>query len=650
MHQAIPRKQSPDPRQYTRSVSDATKYYYRHETDGGFGPDNLTWVPPQTAPTAPPLGVPAQGPMPVAPPSTTPSPGPSTPYTAREHRLRSASPPRYRSRSRSRSPHRRRYSRSPPRHQEYAHEYGAQHRGHGYASGPQHYRPARMRSRSPPRRNEARNHELDDRRDNRRDSRREVYSNSRPIGASFSTTHRSSPARHGGPGSRTAAPAPAARSFASTPAPSTPPLLLASNWVAIPHPVLATAHKDDRGVPWFPVNDEESDYVGTSDDDDAGRKAQIAKYKKAEKDRMRRISKKAASSATPPRTPMARDATMLGPWATVKIESLRDAFNLLSWSNSGEPHARRLVLHLEQEFGIGSSLHRNEGIAYVMGKQADSARAYLYATTGVVKITRSRAPPASPFKDEDITIGDDLPMKVDAPAPTIVLTPVLITPEFVPAYLGASAAATVGDGYILGPQVSAHAAVAHYAGLDTSDWPRAMRDDSGHYPTARRARPHFDDVRAHLTVQFLSPVLDGSTPNILAQAQFIEQVMLMFSAEGMFERHVAVGRLRYAEITIPDHYIVGTSIDFTNVAVWFHSHGLAMGSPDVRTLEAFARSCRNRIAGNSDPLNRSFAAWPHDGSCTAMVSADDIIAAAALVNYDDDMDADITMLDTVLSE
>ncbi|KAJ7123750.1 hypothetical protein C8R44DRAFT_735380 [Mycena epipterygia] len=615
MRRHLPRPKSPDPRTYVRSISDATKYYYRHHTDGSFGADGVTWVPPQTAPTAPPSpnsGA-AQSLGPVPPLSTSGSP----PTTGRSHRTPSPS-----RRTRSRSPHRRQQSRSPPRYQEYEHEYGVQSR-YSYRSGPQHYRTSRMRSRSP---------EQGPSRWNQRNDRRGGTGNLRYISTSYHSPRRYSTQARRRNNTITLTPTPVDTATVTTQAPASnvttataPPASTPSaRATVVPPPNLDSASRDEHGHPQFPISSDESDYVGS--DDSATTAKRIATYEKSECSRVKRrmltkLAKAPPPPGTVPRKALIRNALALGPWAKVEVTHLDDALNLLRWQDAGEPYARKLVLHLEQEYGVGSSLARNEGIAHIMHQQAHSNATYRLATTGRIKATK-RARNASPFDDEELTTSDNLGADGDTEMP-----------PYVASYLGSSPPGN-DDDEIPNSHHPAHEAATFFEALDTVDWPKAMRDDTGKFPTSKHARPHLNDVRCHLTMEHLSPELDGHTPVIIAHAQYVEQSMLMFSATGMYARHVEIGQLQFDEIPIHDHYVAGTHVDFTHVAAWFFSHGLAPHSSDTLAMESFARSFRNRVQGNLDPENSSFAAWPHDASCTAMVPAADIIKNATAVLYE----------------
>ncbi|KAJ6521825.1 hypothetical protein DFH09DRAFT_1097515 [Mycena vulgaris] len=624
------RMSSPDPRYYTRSSTVAYRWYYRHPTDGAYGPDEATWVPPQTAPGSPPtssLGA-------VQAPAPAPARQVSLPAQYDSRRTMSPSPcRRYRSPSpRSPSPRPRYRTLDRDCGREYAHEYGSQHRGAGYRSGPQHYRPARSRSRSPqmgPSR--ARFGQQDRSRDDYEEHRGE-YRDSRRVGASRSSPRRPRYKRDTTRSSAPAAPA-AAPPAAAPPAAAPPPAALvpaaapardndvSSPFVPIPPPDLGTASRDGRGHPIFPVNTEESEYGGTSDDSDVAAR-RTARYKKVEAKRQCRAierSQKAIAAGSLSRPTMPRNAASLGLWAQVVIDSLSDAHNLLRWSNAGEPRARRLVLHIEQEFGVGSGLERSEGVAHIMSQQAVSVIAYRMATTGLGGPQRKERE-VSPFKDEELTAGDDLVVDDDAEMPL-----------YVASYLGTSPPG-VDESFAPSSRASALEAAAHFEEIGTANWPRIC-DDAGGIPTAARARPHIHDMCSHLTVEHLSPTSDGDTATMLAKAHFTEQSALMFSAAGMYERQVVVGKLQFAEIQIHDPYDPVSPMSLTHLAAWYSSHGIAIGTSNVLALESWARAFRNRVDKISDLENATFRLWPHESACAGRVPAEDIIAAAATIVY-----------------
>ncbi|KAJ7101993.1 hypothetical protein C8R44DRAFT_887775 [Mycena epipterygia] len=548
----------PDPRLFTKStITDA--YYYRHPTDGVIGPDRTTWVPPQTAPTAPRSSLAAPGPVPSA--STDSGRGSCDTHT------------------RDYAPHRRPYSPSPPRYREYEHEYGPRNGGHGRRSGPQHYHASRYRSRSPQAGPSSRSPRYDH---GDRSCGQGTHRSQAPAA-------RSAPANSGAPANASAPVNADARVDASTrtstnaAAPTTP----------IHRPDITTAELDNR-------------------DTQCSRLAM-----KREKKRLRGVAKKSAplqdAAARPP--PADRDADALGIWFGLGVVSLGHSTNLLRWSASGDKTSRRFVLHIEQEYAQLPALKRSEGVAHILGQQAAS-RAYEIAT----------AREASPFANSDYPAQTHIqntgsPSAPSAPPPT----PSDDNAPVIASYLGAGLAGGDEAADFPTTAMSVGDAVTFFELTNTADWPKAMRNVLGEFPTKSFERPLELDVRSHLTLLHLSPENDGSILGVLANAQFTEQAMLLFSAEGMFARHVIIGGLRYAVRAVHEHYNYSTSnLAFSHIASWFVGHGIAANSNDDAALESFARSFHNRIAGNKDPTNATFTDWPYNASSTATILGKDI--------------------------
>ncbi|KAJ6456316.1 hypothetical protein C8R47DRAFT_1082416 [Mycena vitilis] len=437
-----PRRNSLDPRDAARDLADLAAVFLRDLcTQGLLGNNNDA---PRLATNRPP-GAAAHR-----------ARSPSSASTSK--RRRSPRPPRY-------DPGRRRYSYSP----EYRHEYGPQHQGYAVHSGPSHYQAASHRPRSPyggssPRyRDNAPPHRGNG-------ERREVRGRERDFRARHPSPHRS-PKREQG----TARPSTSNKTTVShgdaDPVLNAP---LAANFRATPPPNLATALRDRRGHPQFPGHD---DY------DPAAALARTKSYKEQEGARVRRTAKKGTGSS---RVPAPRNLAALGLWYNVHIETYHDARNLLRWANAGEHQARRLVLHIEQQFGVRACDARNEGIAYVMSQQNASRLAYLWATTGTVPVKREKRD-KSPFNDDELT-PDPLPSALDddremPPVPRDEKTPKAAS--HVTSYLGCSPS-TIDDFFdIPNSGMSAMEARVYYQALQAGEWPSAMRTTDGEYPTSQ---------------------------------------------------------------------------------------------------------------------------------------------------------------------
>ncbi|KAJ7707220.1 hypothetical protein B0H16DRAFT_1481615 [Mycena metata] len=166
-----------------------------------------------------------------------------------------------------------------------------------------------------------------------------------------------------------------------------------------------------------------------------------------------------------------------------------------------------------------------------------------------------------------------------------------------------------------------------FASTPTEEWPDAMRNAQGCYPTTKYDRPLGNDVRVACTLLHLSP------ENSMAREEFSDRAMLLFSARDLFARYVCLGGLRFGQRPIHEPYGFMTgNITMEHIASWFSAHGIAVASEDVLHLESYARSHRNRRAGNTNPECEVFAEWPHGPSSAAGLQEKDVTSWANLVH------------------
>ncbi|KAJ7601892.1 hypothetical protein DFH06DRAFT_1351886 [Mycena polygramma] len=574
---------TPDLVYYAKSLIKENTYYVRHATDCVQGPDGYTWIEPLTA-TIPASSSPNASTAPAAPSPTRP----------KKHVQSRRSPDRYTRTSRKRS-----HSRSPPRHREYEHEYDRM-QGHGHRTGPQHYVASRYRPRP---REEG--------------SRRGGYSDAREC-----ADRRSSP-RHSPttPQHREESSSTHARRTTTTPGASTSttqqPLSEPSTFVAVTPPKIEDALKGVHSHPCFPgPSSAQAAVLGP------GAAARTLAYKKKEGKRLRTVGKRTPPlPGTTTRTSEPRSASDLGLWYSLEIHGLAAAVNALRWANAGEPTARRFILRIEQEFGTNSSTARNEGVAHIMGQQANSRRAYLLATMGTSPAAKTRRS-KSPFEDNELTADDELP---DPPKPKTEDVDMTGSP-----YLGMSPPG--GDEDIFPNSTSTVAdTITVYQLKLTSSWPPGMRGVSGDYPTLSYEVPLEDDVLAVLTLLHLCPADDGTEDGHAAHTTFMGKAMLLFSVRGLYAHYVQLGSLRLGAYPIHDNYNFGTSaLTFTQTASWFCAHGIASNSTACDSMEAYACSYRNQLANKTDPKGTEFAEWPQNRDCVAKVTFDDITPWSAL--------------------
>ncbi|KAJ6465194.1 hypothetical protein C8R47DRAFT_1079384 [Mycena vitilis] len=528
---------------------------------------------------------------------------------------RSPSPP-----VRRRSPSPRRNNRGHP----YSRTYSRSPTRSGYRSGPSHYQAARYRARTPENGSSSRYRHEGPRYGGHGDERGEVRGREHSFGARNPSPRRS-PLR---PPPAPAAPKPSGHNDGKNNGGASRYLNapLAAAFVITPPPSLLDAARNRRGHPLFPDDSEESEYEGSDVSDAPSR---TAKYKKAEKTRALRVTKKAEASRAQPRAALPRNKDALGVWYNVDIETYEDARNLLRWCGAGEPRARKLVLHLEQYYGIRSDLARTEGVAHVMAQQSASNRAYQLATTGTVPLKRG-ARQKSPFSDSEAIPEDAKAEDADMP-PTSPRGPSFGNKGWVSAYLGVSPPGDTENFDILSSRASASEALEYYYASPTNEWPPGMRTVDGVYPTTKSEKPLLNDVRVVCTLRHLLPEADGSSAGDAANMHVLEKTMLLFSITGMFAHYVTVGGLRFQARPIDENYNFDTqNITFSHIASFVSTHGISIASDDVLAIESYARSYRNRVAKNDDPANESFGSWPHDTSCIDMIDVNTITKWADL--------------------
>ncbi|KAJ7076422.1 hypothetical protein C8R44DRAFT_755447 [Mycena epipterygia] len=112
-------------------------------------------------------------------------------------------------------------------------------------------------------------------------------------------------------------------------------------------------------------------------------------------------------------------------------------------------------------------------------------------------------------------------------------------------------------------------------------------------------------------------------PGVARHARSSRNTMAMFSCSGMFGKYVRDGG--YPEGTRgTEHYNFRTDhLDWSQNASWCCTHGLVVGSDDVRAMESFAMLYRNQ-ATNDLPSNFVFVDYPNDATCVNTLSASEI--------------------------
>ncbi|KAJ7100888.1 hypothetical protein B0H15DRAFT_944179 [Mycena belliarum] len=599
---APPRTRPPDPRIYFRATG-ARGYFYRDPTMGLVADDDVTFVPPQTAPTD--EGLLRQYlEWDAPPPSDASSTGGMTSVQAapvdNQERRRHQSPPHLPA-QRNYAQDQRRYS--PPRQQgpsNYARPPSP--RDHAYERrppsprgyGPRHdYGPPTSQQLQPPPYYDGRGFGPPQRarggHQQYRGGRGPSPPRFHPVGGN---------PRQSSSGSR-------GNTRASTPRDGSPAPPAAAPFVPIPPPSITAAEVGSNGHPVFPMPDDVSDYGSDASDTARDRQRQWARK---DADRIRKTAAK-PPAARAPRAPTASDAAIVGVWHSLVIATLAEAQNLLRWARSGCPMAWAKVQHIEQHFALSPLLQRTEAVGLILNQQADTRRAFFLATTGTLPLSQKQRhivapPPVAPLPSAPPSAAPmpaapdvEMPQAPAAPQPAVV---------FSPAYLGNSPPGS--DNGALTSRATIAEAVEFWATRPTGWWPQGMRNEQGEFPTAVHDRPLASDVRCAGSMRLWAP--DGEFDDGAAALQkFTSLAMTMFSCPGLYARIVHAGGYRYS-IYGPEHYNFDLAdATWSHIANWWHGHGLLTDGSDLAAMESFARAYRNQPAG-LEPANTIWSDGP----------------------------------------
>ncbi|KAF7368809.1 hypothetical protein MVEN_00206000 [Mycena venus] len=575
----------PDPRLYWEG-SVSAQYYYRDPFIGQIGPDNVTFVPPQVAPTPPALlaAYLAQQATLTAAPSQPPTPLHRAP--ARDDGGTTAHPIS-RPWGYTTTPLADRITRSP----------------RTFTQSPYHHRstPLVERLSRSDERGSGGAHNIGGRQPDQGWSLR--YSQSR-VTSSIAHPSRTNPPPY------TAAAGDSAS--AMSPSPTTP-------FVPVPPPDVHSAARKD-GHPVFPPTGIANAIL--HDVPNAVAAARADAWAEGDAKRVAAfLKRRRRPNAKAPREPLEADPTKLGVWLGVDIETRAHAVNLLLWSDAGCPEAWAAVLHIQQRWALRPQDARSEGIALVLSSQTQSHTRYFLATTGTVPLS-SRAARAvrAMAANSDVEMPGPTPHAEAEPMDT---TPIENAPAdddlpvLVAAFLGFSPQGD--DTGVLNSRMSLEQAIAYWAAIPTPQWHKGMRNEQGAFPTERFDKPLIDDVRVVHTIHVFGP------KTAVSRAQFTTINMTMFSCAGMFARFVNEGGYPFGMRAPEACAFEMTHFQWSHGANWWVSHGIALNSIDEAMLESFGLSWRNHVLDNTCPHATTFLDYPNDPSCTQSLSNSEII-------------------------
>ncbi|KAJ7015831.1 hypothetical protein C8F04DRAFT_1205012 [Mycena alexandri] len=416
--------------------------------------------------------------------------------------------------------------------------------------------------------------------------------------------------------------APMAQMQVTAPLASAPPVIPTAPFVAVPPPDVNVATRNPDGHPAFPFASPSdapmADVIGVV----MGAQERANAWHRSETNRIETWGSWLTRGHVLPRPPRPIDPALVGVWMGASISTLAQAENLLRWSDVGCPHAWAMVQFIEQDYGLRPLAYRSMGVGLILSSQAGSRNRYIKATTGAApsskKAARRAAAAARSVTIEDIHAGATGTIIIPAPD---VAVPGAVEEDVemgdIAAYLGTSPAGDdTGD---FNSRMSVEEANAHWVSLKTSQWPKALRNAKGELPKLMNDVPFTNDSRVAFTYRIFGPTTG------ISLAEFIAKSTSMFSCAGMFDEFCRVGGYRLLSRGAEHYNFITTNLDWSLMASWWCTHGIAPGSPAVLAFESYSRSHRNQIEGHADPENTEFVHYPNKPSCVATLPSGHII-------------------------
>ncbi|KAJ7127217.1 hypothetical protein C8R44DRAFT_733842 [Mycena epipterygia] len=411
------------------------------------------------------------------------------------------------------------------------------------------------------------------------------------------------------------------------PAPATNPAL-STPFVARPAP------RDSNRLPIYPeepVPDDVSEYAGSdeeSDEDTPEFNAKLRKWRNRERIRQQDVARDAAKGTKArPTTPPAMDPARTGYWGSLTYATMAEVRCLLRWMRGRCPLARAMFLHLTRWYGHQPQLPRPDGIQYLMRAQNAAESSWLVATTGdstprsrrrtsanvqprrsrndrrkyAAKLRTTGANDQGPAEDER-----DEPMPI-APAAQTHRQSYLGSSPLPPNYVH-HIDGPPERGVHMGPATHLDDVMSDLANRSPLMWSEAIRREDGTWPTDDTpARLLEDDVLADRFTHFIGPIREHGS---IHRARFRELMLTSLSIPGLFERMALRGQWEPASEPLEHYTYNGLNMTPSMALSYVLQHGIHVGSSELRALQSYAASWRNRREGSTDPMAQLFHAEP----------------------------------------
>ncbi|KAJ7076427.1 hypothetical protein C8R44DRAFT_896576 [Mycena epipterygia] len=163
-------------------------------------------------------------------------------------------------------------------------------------------------------------------------------------------------------------------------------------------------------------------------------------------------------------------------------------------------------------------------------------------------------------------------------------------------------------GVHMGPATHLDDVMSDLANRSPLMWSEAIRREDGTWPTDDTpARLLEDDVLADRFTHFIGPIREHGS---IHRARFRELMLTSLSIPGLFERMALRGQWEPASEPLEHYTYNGLNMTPSMALSYVLQHGIHVGSSELRALQSYAASWRNRREGSTDPMAQLFHAEP----------------------------------------
>ncbi|KAJ7088191.1 hypothetical protein C8R44DRAFT_892987 [Mycena epipterygia] len=139
-------------------------------------------------------------------------------------------------------------------------------------------------------------------------------------------------------------------------------------------------------------------------------------------------------------------------------------------------------------------------------------------------------------------------------------------------------------------------------------WSEVIHREDGTWPTDDTpARLLEDDVLANHFTHFIGPIREHGS---IHRPRFHELMLTGLSIPGLFERMALRGQWESASEPLEHYAYDGLNMTPSMALSYVLQHGIHVGSAELRALQSYAASWRNRRKGSTDPTAQLFRAEP----------------------------------------